>query len=912
MADSRGEQSAYGSRLLESDFPLAAVNRLVQSELRAHRPVHPVSRWWHPRPVALWRSLLLAGLISRQAWETLSPRGDAPNSAAEPTAPADNPPPDSWQRLYYRLDPPAEKAIRDEIHGREVLDLCAGGGTILHEGMRLGADVVGVDSSPLAWLTLKKSTEGVTVDALEAALGQVEARMRLDSESSYRTTCPQCQQPALAQHTFWVRTVTCPTADCGADIPLFGGYALSRKAGREGQVLLVCPSCGAVYDDAATVLERGTTCPACGVFHSAQHITVGCVDGAEAVCPHCHIHHDWQALLVQQPVRYEMAALEVSCRACGGVHYKAPDGDDRARYEAICQRLTDEEERLRLPDQPIPSAEESDVGQRLHDFGFHRWVDVFNPRQRLLLAHLRDAIMALDNLDAAEHLLLAWAETIEYYNMAATYLPGSRWTHTIYSPQPFVPWTLSVESWLWGAPDQPDTFHGQVALAAAELAQAHKPVDVVLSAGGRRRLHPTGDAAVPPRSRRLLLRFPPHALADAQLKSGSIDLAIFDPPRLDPVTIAHLSDFLYVWLRSALARDYPVVFAGAETRKLPFAGEGDAAVEALRQLRPGLRDGGLVVWVQRRHPDDPWGESLLPLLQTGYAIRAMHPIRLSGVSDGGIQDRSRTPVLLLVVAGKGEEAVGGATYAQVEEEVTVAVEDALDVWWPQVETGTISPTEAAFEALGMGLRGLCDFVRGGEPQVTWRGQPITLAEMMDGNSVSGLPGLTRLVDLAVFRREMALWPDELDETSRFYLTTLLGQSVLPEARLAWRLETLPSLSLQEVQQQRLVHCRDGRARVRSPRQRLSYLRHRWLQEQAWIAQPTLPGIGSGAHYLTAVDRLHLLLGVLEEGGEVDSWIAGWRDLDSLAALCQQISDRLPRGAQRRRYAHLHARLTFVM
>ena len=289
-------------------------------------------------------------------------------------------------------------------------------------------------------------------------------------------------------------------------------------------------------------------------------------------------------------------------------------------------------------------------------------------------------------------------------------------------------------------------------------------------------------------------------------------------------------------------------------------------------------------------------------------MRAMHPIRLGGATGGSIEDRSRADQLVLVIARKQEKSGEEITWDRLEEILAPDVTACLETWWPQVETGELGTAEVAVEVLGICLRHFCRFAGDGQSRVMWRGQPVTLMQALDGDPAAGIQGFTRLVDLAVFRREGQLWPAEVDEPSRFYLTTLLGQSILSEARLAWRLETLPSLSAADVQEQRLVRWRGGHVRVLTVRQRLPHLRRRWEQEQSWLAQPQLPGLASGSQYLTAIDRLHLLLGLLAEGEDVLPWLDGWRSLDSLAGLAQQIASRLPLGGRRRRYAQVAARL----
>lgn len=902
-------------KVLESYFPLAAVDRLVQAGLRSHRCRHPVSRWWYPRPIALWRSLLLAGLIEQPAWQALEPSApphDASGALPENTPEPDTGPIDAWDRLYYRLDDEANRTIRNQVHGREVLDLFAGGGVALSEAMRLGTDFVGLCSDPVAWFTLKKSTDGVPLATLRTALSQLEASVRSEIEAGYRVTCPHCRLDALARHTYWVRCVTCPVDNCRASIPLFSSLLLFVPVGRDQDVLVVCPACGSVYLERHDVLAQGATCPVCATTQSAERLESGFMDGATVTCQACHTRHNWRQLLAQQATSYRMVALEVACPACGQVTYKQPDAHDMVPYDQACQQLEQDRQALRLPEGPIPAVAKDRVGRALNDFGLRNWVDMFNPRQLRLLARLRDAILALPDSEAGEHLLLAWVDTMETYNMASTYLPGSRWTHTIYSPRPMVPWSLSIESCLWGQPDLPDTFRGQVELALTDMARAWEPADLRLTPDGRHAYHPSGDAAVPARARRVLLRQPAHSLADAQLAPRSIDLAIVDTPRVDPVTMAYLSDYLYAWLRTALARDYPVAFAGREIRKLPFDGHGSALTETLGQLAPCLADDGLVVQVLRRRFDQPWGDSLSPLLDAGYSVRALHPVRLGSTAGDGLLDRCRCEGMVLAVARKGQPVTGAGEWAHLAPEMAADMNACLDDWWPQVAAGCLSSADVAVEALGAGMRRLCGLAGGGGlTRATWHDQPVSVAQALDGDGQAGLVGLVQMVDLLVFQREVQLWPTWLDETSRLYLTTLLGQTVLPQRRLAWRLEAVTGLTLEDLSRQRLVLRQADRIRVKTAAQRSTYLRRRWGLEQAQLTQPGLPGLASGGTILTAIDRLHLLLGVMQNGEEIEPWLIGWSRLDGLAELAQEIAERLSHSPRRRRYARLAARLRGV-
>ena len=196
---------------------------------------------------------------------------------------------------------------------------------------------------------------------------------------------------------------------------------LADGPGRD-TAFLVCPACGEVYASFETPAD-GSTCPACGHHTPADLVADGYAGGGKYTCPTCgHSHAILDAAKQQGRLPLSMYALELYCPHCEFKGYKKPDDGDLALYERAKQRFEAERALLNLPDQEIPNTgAKTKVDADMEGHGFHFWTDMFNERQLLLLARLRDAILAVEDANAREYLLLAWSAAIEYSNCSCAY-----------------------------------------------------------------------------------------------------------------------------------------------------------------------------------------------------------------------------------------------------------------------------------------------------------------------------------------------------------------------------------------------------------------------------------------------------------------------------------------------------------
>jgi adenine-specific DNA methylase len=458
-------------KYIEYDFPLREVNRLAQKEapVGGRRPIYFLHKWWARRLSCVFRTVLLTSAVDWADWDALEPwkrdaEGDFVDAEGNKVVHErdyhkrvrDTRPsvewhrktnglleraPTAWERLYYRLDEEAERVIEKAFRGKLVLDPFMGGGTTIVEALRLGTDVAGVDLNPVAWFTVKKETDDFDLEAYEAAFQQVETAVADEIRSYYKTRCPACGETADAVYVFWVKLARCLERTCGAEVPLYNSFILARDRKKrevptgingtpgmrladgkgKGTYFLVCPACGEVYASFEQVAE-GSTCPSCGHYMSADLVPGGYAGYGKFTCPTCGVSNAIvEATKEQGLLPYQMYGLELYCPHCQFKGYKQPDADDLALYERARQRLEAERTILNLPEQRIPPGYNTYIGNPLPDHGYDRWVDMFNERQLLLLARLRDAILSVEDANHREYLLTAFSSTLDYSNM---FCPG--------------------------------------------------------------------------------------------------------------------------------------------------------------------------------------------------------------------------------------------------------------------------------------------------------------------------------------------------------------------------------------------------------------------------------------------------------------------------------------------------------
>ena len=141
---------------IDTDFPEEEANRLAELEsFNKHlfRPNTYLHKWWARRSGTTFR-FILKQLV-----------------------------PGKLKRDYYS---------HGGLEGLIVLDPMMGGGTILHEAIRLGANVIGYDIDPIPVLQARASLSSIPLFEKEKVYRTFEGKLKEGLSPYFKTNCPTC------------------------------------------------------------------------------------------------------------------------------------------------------------------------------------------------------------------------------------------------------------------------------------------------------------------------------------------------------------------------------------------------------------------------------------------------------------------------------------------------------------------------------------------------------------------------------------------------------------------------------------------------------------------------------------------------------------------------------------------------
>ena len=184
------------------DIPFVAALALREKQIQQnYRPIIAVHKWFARRPGSLFRALTLAEF------------GEAP-----------------LVDLYFTAN---------DFPGRKVADPFMGGGTPLIEANRVGCDVTGFDTNPMAAWIVREEIEHLDLLAYQNQVQRLHADLRRQLEHFYLTDCPIYGDIDVpVKYFLWVKVLDC--AACGKELDLFPGYLVAEDS-RHPLNIIVCP-----------------------------------------------------------------------------------------------------------------------------------------------------------------------------------------------------------------------------------------------------------------------------------------------------------------------------------------------------------------------------------------------------------------------------------------------------------------------------------------------------------------------------------------------------------------------------------------------------------------------------------------------------------------------------------------------
>jgi adenine-specific DNA methylase len=434
----------------------------------------------------------------------------------------------SFWRSFYR---------GDLWMGRTVLDPFVGGGVMLLEASRLGADVRGIDVEPVAAAIARFQTTLRDLPNLAPPLATLARDVGEQLRPYYEAQDHEGRRETLL-HAFWVQSVTCPSCD-----HKFDAHPRYRLAWSEvdHHQWVACSGCSAIVEAPLDVAE--VVC-ACGVTTSGGG---GRIERGEMICPACEHREPLiaQARRAKAPPRFRLFAVETLPDGDGrrvglrGRRLRAATDFDQERYAAAETKLGEllAAKCDALPAGPIPRVGRSD--NRLIDYGYDDYSQLFNARQQLHLAVLGAAIGHIQG-PARDGLAIAFSDHLTTNNMLCGYAGGWRRLTPLFSIRAYRHIARPVEINPWLQHNGRGTFPNAVRAvtrASAALKDPREPSPRGLLK--RTKDAPGGSADIVCGDARRMKHIP----------AASVDLVLTDPPYFDYISYSELGHFFTPWLR---------------------------------------------------------------------------------------------------------------------------------------------------------------------------------------------------------------------------------------------------------------------------------------------------------------------------------------------------------------------------
>lgn len=497
------------------------------------------------------------------------------------------------------------------LEGKVILDPMMGGGTTLHEAIRLGANVIGVDIDPIPALQARATLSELPALQLERAYKHFFRELRAALDPYFVTSCPTCGVETLTRFVLYGARRACA---CG-EVLVVDSLVLRVEA--DGTVIRLCPNCrevvvgdeacGCAGETAVPVVARRSRCATCGESYRDD--------------PN-----------VPYFARYEPLVIVGRCSQHDRF-FKPLAWADR---EAL-QRANDLRATLEL-DRDAFKVEPGRKSMHLLRRGIDNYLDLFSSRQ---LLYLTQAIALLPHYEPLIRLNLALlvSTSLEFNSMLCGYKGKNKrragairhtFSHHAYS----FPHTALENNPLYyrrASGTLRRLYWANIRNGRAWARQPRErdlsrrrptfvPIEGEVDAG----LESATFADLRAGTRRFMLRQGSATRLD--LPDGSVDAIVTDPPYYDSVQYSDLSAFFRVWLRLMLPDgadwDYDTADSAVDPHKNDRASRylellSGIFAECHRVLR---KDDGRFIFTFHHWNPKGWAALTLALKRSGFTL----------------------------------------------------------------------------------------------------------------------------------------------------------------------------------------------------------------------------------------------------------------------------------------------------
>lgn len=646
----RSQSQLSACVLIDSRFDVAFANALAEIESynkHLYRPNTYLHKWWARRCGTTFRAILKHLVRDQARQDFYSPGG---------------------------------------LEGQIILDPMMGGGTTLHEAIRLGANVIGSDLDPIPVLQARATLTEVPFHRLEQAFEDLAGALRTRLAHLYRTSCPMCHQQCEQRFVLYGVRRRCSCQE----VILIDDYLLRHNA--DDSVIRIDPETynillnsdvlsRSVRRDHRRLLLKGEDTCLCGEKFGDD-------------------------LSVPYTQRFVPVAVAGECPE-HGFFFAAPqqsDLDQLAEADGLCSEV-----KFQRSDFVVISGPKS---RDLFNRGIDNYLDLFSSRQLLVLDA---AIDQLQHVEAELRLKLAMliSTATEFNSMLCGYKgagksrPGAI-RHTFAHHAYTFPYTALENNPL---------FDGRASgtlqnLFASRLARGHRwamqPVERRVNGSRTSQVTIRGEidaghevhdvAGLSQGSRRFLLLHGSSIHLD--LPADSVDHVVTDPPYFDSVQYSDLAGFFRVWLRqmlpSAVRWDYSLDEAAVDQQAGGNGQYEDVLGGIFRECHRVLKkERGRLIFTFHHWNPKGWAGLTLALRRAGFRLVTHYVIHAENPTSVHISNQNALmhDVVLVLGAVEGVEPAPRQLPETVDktdsytfcEQCGSALGFMLDQPWPEEE-----------------------------------------------------------------------------------------------------------------------------------------------------------------------------------------------------------------------------------
>lgn len=299
-----------------------------------------------------------------------------------------------------------------------------------------------------------------------------------------------------------------------------------------------------------------------------------------------------------RPPRHRLFAMEYHCPSCkpghSGRFFKAPDDADFAKVRQAEARWAKTQPRF-APDDRIPGGDETD---RLHRWGYTRYLEMFNARQLLGLETICRAIADETDERVRNALATNLSDLLRYQNMLCRYDTMALKSLDIFSVHGFPVGLIQCESNILGIRGPGGTSVGSggwfnmVEKFTKAKSYCEAPFEIRHKAGRKETVAIPGEWIGDSRngngsSARRDVELRCGDATTLSMKAACLDGVFTDPPYFGNVQYAELIDFCYVWLRKLVGGSC-AAFAAPTTRAANELTGNESMGRGLEHFTEGL------------------------------------------------------------------------------------------------------------------------------------------------------------------------------------------------------------------------------------------------------------------------------------------------------------------------------------